>query len=126
MKDTFSACWQTSWIQKVWTHVDNKKVLRERKRHTNHSVASTRYAGPAGGGGGVRGTPGGHPPAQGVSWADGRPCRAGAPLPGPPCQDGGYPPTWTWEGGTPPTWTWDGVPPLSGPGMGYHPPPPDM
>ena len=82
----------------------NKKVLRERKRHTARrvTVASACYSG-----GGTTGTP--------PTWTwDG--------VPPSPYQDLGW--------GTPPTWTWDGVPPylnlgwgtpLPEPWMGYPP-----
>ena len=119
--------------------ITNKKVLlRERKRHTDRRVTSTRYAAPAGG---VGGTPGGHPPYPGrvpPLWGGGVPW-AGAPLlegctPGRHPPAGGYPgwvppargvhqagpPTWTWMG-YPPHLDLDGVPPLPGPGWGTPP-----
>ena len=103
---------------------ENKKVLlRERKRHTTHRVASTRcVSGPGGtqsqvwGGGflvpGLEGVP--HPRSGGYPV----PGQEGYPIPGlggypVPCAGGtpgiplprpgmGYPPTWTWDGVPPP------------------------
>ena len=76
----------------------NKEVLlRERKRHTDSGVASTRYVALVGG----------VPPAGGVS---------------PPGPGKGVPPTWTWEGVPPPTW--ERGTPL--PARWGTPPPPQM
>ena len=46
------------WSVMVITFHNKKVLLRERKRHTDRRVASTRYAAPGGGWGG---TPGGPP-----------------------------------------------------------------
>ena len=59
----------------VLIHTNKKVLLRERKRHTDRRVASTRYAAPGGGGG--------------VPWA-GAPMLGGTPGQAPPLP-GGYP-----------------------------------
>ena len=100
-----------SWKNLV---VENKVLLRERKRHTARHVASARYAALSNGGEG-----GGAPSRPG--WGG---CTLGTPpsRPGmgvPPCPDLGW--------GTPPP-SRPGMgypPPLSRPGMGY-PPYPDL
>ena len=101
---------------------DNKKVLlRERKRHTDCRVASTRYAAPAGGGGvpqadaPLLGVPRTGAPCWGVPWV-------GTPLPGVP--QAGTPLSGGTLGRCPPAWTWDGVPPP--PSAGWGTPLPDV
>ena len=119
------ACFHLQTLCRVQKYFNHKKVLlRERKRHTDRRVASTRYADPAGGGGGY--TPDGHPPAEGIPQV-GAPLLGGYPRQEPHCR-GGYPRRephcldlgW----GTPPPGPGWGTPPLPGPGMGYPPPPP--
>ena len=71
------------------THKKKKVLLRERKRHTAHRVASARFAGGGGGEGGV--TPSSHGGWWGVPWV---------------------PPTiQIWPGVPPQPGIWDGVPP---------------
>ena len=72
-------------------------LLRERKRHTAHRVASTPYV-----------VLTGYPPRQGTPPGQGTPPARVPPRPGypparvPPWLDlAGYPPGWTWQG-TPP------------------------
>ena len=103
----------------------NKKVLlRERKRHTDRGVASTRYAAPGGGGGGTHargGYPRQVPPAGGRGYPRWAPsCHGGdggtlgrRPLPerGTPARQAPLP--WPRMGYPPP--------PVPGMGMGYSP-----
>ena len=107
-------------VTKIYEFYWNKKVLlRERKRYTDHGVASTRYVAPGGGG---RGNPlvgtslfgKGYPPV--TTWEGGT-----------PHQLNGVPPIQTWEGGTPISWmgyptpiqTWEGGTPRPDLGRGY-------
>ena len=92
----------------------NKKVLlRERKRHTDRRVASTRYAALPGVG---TPTPVGVPPPP-ASWMGYPPRPAGWGTP-PPASWMGYPPGQL--DGVPPPASWMGYPPASW--MGYPPP----
>ena len=79
---------------------ENKKVLlRERKRHTTHRVASTPHV-----------VLTGYPPI--LTWLGGR-VPGGGTWPGyPPSRvppQAGYPPGWTWEGNPPPRWLPHGI-----------------
>ena len=117
----------------------NKKVLlRERKRHTAHHVASARYAAlsPDEGGGTLDG--GGVYPIPGLDWGgEGYPVQSwmGVSYPRSGLGGGGYP-IQSWMGwypipglvggvphtvldwGYPPPWTWDGVHPPPSAGWG--------
>ena len=127
-------------------NINKKVLLRERKRHTAHRVASTRCAAlsnpdlvggyPIPGPGGVChpclggtlsqvwGVP--HPRSRGypVPGLGGTPSRPGQGVPWvPPYLDLGWgTPHLDLGWGTPPTWTWDGVLPLPRPEMGSPPP----
>ena len=108
--------------------IKHKKVLlRERKRHTAHRIASTRCAGLVGVGGGVAPLLGkGVPPSAGwgtplpgkgvptsAGWGTLPSAGCGAPLSagwGTPHQLDGVPLPPTWEGGTSPV-SWMGYPP---------------
>ena len=101
--------WTFFWVHIMWTPILYKKVLlRERKRRTDHHVASTPSVVLTGGG--TLGTPhlnldlaGGYPIPGGGTW--------GYPPSGPgwgtPLSKAGW--------GTPlPIWTWPGYPPRCG------------
>ena len=78
----------------------NKKVLlRERKRHTDRGVASTRYVTLVGG----------YPQPGAVPLLAGYLLLGGTPARGYPCWGG----TPTWEGSIPPSRPGKGVPPVS-------------
>ena len=118
----------------TWNQGTNKKVLRERKRHTSRYVASARYAAlsPDWGGGG-RGTPS----QAGPGGGEGQGCTPSQVLVGGGCPiqswmggvphprlGGGYPiQSWTWNGVLP-IQTWDEVP--TSPPAGWDTPAPKM
>ena len=92
-------------------YVNKKVLLRERKRHTTHHVASTPYV-----------VLTGYPPCPDLAggyptWVPplplGRvPPRQGTPWQGTPQQ--GTPQQGTPPGRVPPSWTWQGTPPRPG------------
>ena len=107
-------------------HKYNKKVLRERKRHTARHVACYTDLSPDRGGGGVS-----HPvlgreiPHPVLDGEGGNPSSPGWGVPH--LVSMGVLPSSPWWGypGVPPSWSWMGVPPIStvgyppsGPGMG--------